>query len=69
MTGPVFDELCVSLGYEPNSVLSIRLNRREVVVTYADPAGQLRTTAIRTTGRSSDDAAQVADVPRKPRGS
>jgi hypothetical protein len=38
----VFDGLCQALGYQPASVLSIRVNPREVVVVHVDATGDLR---------------------------
>jgi hypothetical protein len=41
MESDLFDGLCTTLGYRPDSVLSIRVNPREVVVVYADETGNL----------------------------
>jgi hypothetical protein len=42
MNSDVFDGLCRALGYPPDSVLSIRVNPREVVVVHVDATGDLR---------------------------
>ena len=42
MESDVFDGLCRALGYQPDSVLSIRVNPREVVVVHVDATGDLR---------------------------
>jgi hypothetical protein len=49
MESDLFDGLCRALGYQPDSVLSIRVNPREVVVVHADATGDLRR-AIRRIG-------------------
>jgi hypothetical protein len=51
-----FDEMCRTLGYEPASVLSIRINARRIVVTYADPAGDLHTAVSGAPGRPGESA-------------
>jgi hypothetical protein len=42
MDSDLFDGLCRALGYQPDSVLSIRVNPREVVVVHTDATGGLR---------------------------
>jgi hypothetical protein len=42
MDSDVFDGLCRALGYQPDSVLSIRVNPREVVLVHVDATGDLR---------------------------
>src|SRR3954468_2457593 len=42
MESDVFDGLCRALGYQPDSVLSIRVNPRKVVVVHVDATGDLR---------------------------
>jgi hypothetical protein len=42
MDSDLFDGLCRALGYQPDSVLSIRVNPREVVVVHTDATGDLR---------------------------
>jgi hypothetical protein len=42
MNSDLFDGLCQALGYPPNSVLSIRVNPREVVLVHVDATGDLR---------------------------
>ena len=49
MESDLFDGLCRALGYQPDSVLSIRVNPREVVVVHVDATGDLRR-AIRRIG-------------------
>jgi len=49
MESDLFDGRCGALGYQPDSVLSIRVNPREVVVVHADATGNLRR-AIRRIG-------------------
>jgi hypothetical protein len=44
MDNTLFHLVCTMLGYEPDRVLSVRINPRQVVVTAADPAGELRCT-------------------------
>src|SRR4051812_37405233 len=41
MESDVFDGLCRTLGYQPDSVLSIRVNPREVVLVHVDATGDL----------------------------
>jgi hypothetical protein len=50
MEGTLFHLVCTRLGYEPDRVLSVRINPRQVVVTAADPAGLLRSTTYRHSG-------------------
>ena len=47
MDDTLFHLVCTRLGYEPDRVLSVRINPRQVVVTAADPAGELRSTTYR----------------------
>ncbi|MBB3084630.1 hypothetical protein [Geodermatophilus sabuli] len=47
MDDTLFHLVCTMLGYEPERVLSVRINPRQVVVTTADPAGELRSTTYR----------------------
>src|SRR3954470_7207142 len=42
MDSDLFDGLCRALGYQPDSILSIRVNPREVVVVHTDATGDLR---------------------------
>jgi hypothetical protein len=42
MESDLFDGLCRAGGYQPDSVLSIRVNPREVVVVHVDATGDLR---------------------------
>ena len=39
MTTDIFQLLCAELGYDPASVLVIRVRRNEVTVTYTEPTG------------------------------
>ncbi len=48
MTTLSFNQMCQALGYEPATVLSIRVNNQEVVVTYLDPAGTMCLSVLRT---------------------
>src|SRR3954468_18204525 len=41
MESDLFDGRCGPLGYQPDSVLSIRVNPREVVLVHADATGDL----------------------------
>ncbi|WP_448624428.1 hypothetical protein [Geodermatophilus sp. URMC 64] len=41
MNATLFPELCRQLGYDPASVLSLRVNRRRAVVVFTDPSGAL----------------------------
>jgi hypothetical protein len=50
MDSTLFHLVCTTLGYEPDRVLSVRINPRQVVVTAADPAGPLRSTTYRHSG-------------------
>ena len=49
MESDLFDGLCRAAGYQPDSVLSIRVNPREVVVVHTDATGDLRR-AVRRIG-------------------
>src|SRR3954464_9170119 len=62
MDSDVFDGLCRALGYQPDSVLSIRVNPRKVVLVHTDATGDLRR-AIRRIGderRSTEDCGPAA---------
>jgi hypothetical protein len=59
VTTEFFDDVCEQLGYEPASVLSIRINRSKVVVTHADEQGDLHSTVLLlpgVQGRPADPA-------------
>jgi hypothetical protein len=59
----VFTALCAALGYDTESVLSVRVNPREVVVTAVDDLGQLCATRQKHSGRalnSTDVGSSVA---------
>lgn len=42
MDSTLFHLLCTRLGYEPDRVLRIRIDPRQVVVTAADLSGETR---------------------------
>jgi hypothetical protein len=45
-----FDALCTKLGYLPDYVASIRVNKKDCWVTYTDGAGNLVTQAHEVRG-------------------
>jgi len=44
MIAHLFSTLCETLGYEPDSVMSVRVNPRKVVITHIDSSGMLCST-------------------------
>jgi hypothetical protein len=42
MDTDLFAFLCDALGYEPSTVLAIRVSRDRVTVTYTEPSGMPR---------------------------
>ena len=44
MTVDLFPFLCEVLGYRPDRVFSVRVNRRQVVVSSVSPSGTLQVT-------------------------
>ena len=56
MKSQLFDQLCSTLGYEPDTVLAIRVTARQTVVTHTDAAGNLCITTTATSGRTESAA-------------
>ena len=44
MIAHLFSALCETLGYEPDSVMSVRVNPHMVVITHIDSSGMLCST-------------------------
>jgi hypothetical protein len=44
MIAHLFSALCETLGYEPDSVMSVRVNPHMVVITHIDSSGMLGST-------------------------
>jgi hypothetical protein len=44
MIAHLFSTLCETLGYDPDSVVSVRVNPRKVVISHIDSSGMLGST-------------------------
>ena len=46
MDHPLFELACTTLGYDPERVISVRLNPRQAVITFVDSDGQLASATL-----------------------
>jgi hypothetical protein len=56
MDTDLFALLCDELGYDPSTVLTIRVHREQISVTYTDPSG-MPCGRVHQLDRHADEAA------------